>query len=408
MSDASTAPRAARTLVEGLYDDLASGDRTGIEKALTHDFVGRLTAGLPFGIGGDHVGAEAMIRDGWFTIGAHWRVKAEPSTFTATADGRLQVQGTYRGTGRASGTPFEAWFVHLWEFRDGLISGLTQVTDSAAFVAALGDSVAAERSDLETIDLTVANGIATLCLARPDARNAIDQRLADEFLVAAVRIAGDTSVRAVLICGEGPDLTVGGDIGYFTEQAGDDLGATLRQMTTPFHLAFQVLATLDAPIVTVAQGAVAGGGIGFAYAADIIVAAEDARFVTAFAAIGLSGDGGGTWHLPRRIGPARAARAYLLNEPITAQQAYDWGLVAEIAPTADARARGEEIARRLAAGPTRAFAQMRALLRESWDRSLPDQLNAEVEALVTSARTQDARGAIDAFLDKQRPTFRGL
>lgn len=396
---------AGRVLLEGMYAALAKGERGRITAALTDDFVGRLTPGLPFGIGGEHVGAEAMVRDGWFAIGTHWRVRAEPASYQLLEDGRLQVQGTYRGRGRESGLPFEAWFLHQWELRDGRIAGLTQLTDSARFLSALDGSPGAH--DLETIHLTIADGIATLCLARPEARNAIDQRLADEFLVAVVRIAGDTSVRAVLICGEGPDLTVGGDIGYFTAQAGDDLGATLRQMTTPFHLAFQVLATLDAPIVTVAQGAVAGGGIGFAYAADIVVAAEDARFVTAFAAIGLSGDGGGTWHLPRRIGPARAARAYLLNEPITAQQAHDWGLVAEIAPSADARARGEEIARRLAAGPTRAFAQMRALLRESWDRSLPDQLNAEVEALAATARTTDARGAINAFGAKQRPTFHG-
>jgi 2-(1,2-epoxy-1,2-dihydrophenyl)acetyl-CoA isomerase len=257
------------------------------------------------------------------------------------------------------------------------------------------------------IDLTIADGVATLCLSRPEARNAIDQRLADELLVAAVWIAGDPGVRAVLICGEGPDLTVGGDIGYFTERAGDDLGALLRQMTTPFHLAFQVLATLDAPIVTVAHGAVAGGGLGLVYAADLVVAADDARFVTAFAAIGLSGDGGGTWHLPRRIGPARAARAYLLNEPITAAQAVEWGLVAEAVPADEARARGEEIARSLAAGPTRAFAGMRALLRESWDRSLPDQLNAEVEALVVAARTDDATAAVAAFAAKQRPAFQG-
>ncbi|WP_182379431.1 enoyl-CoA hydratase-related protein [Nocardioides sp. WS12] len=407
MSDATSASRAARTLVEGLYDALAGGDRAAIEQALTADFIGRVTPGLPFGIGGEHVGAGAMIRDGWFTIGAHWRVRAEPSTFTATADGRLQVQGIYRGTGRESGTPFTTWFAHVWEFRDGLICGLTQITDATAFVGAL-ESEGAAPLGLETMDLTVADGVATLCLARPDARNAIDQRLADEFLVAAVRIAGDTSVRAVLICGEGPDLTVGGDIGYFTGNAGDDLGATLRQMTVPFHLAFQVLAMLDAPIVTVAQGAVAGGGLGFVYAADIVVAAEDARFVTAFAAIGLSGDGGGTWHLPRRIGPARAARAYLLNEPIAAQQALDWGLVAEVVPAADARVRGVAIAQRLANGPTRAFAQMRALLRESWDRSLPEQLDAEIVGLVASASTEDARGAIDAFLNKQRPTFRGL
>lgn len=392
-----------RTLLEGLYDALAAGDRDRITASLAADFVGRLTPGLPHGIGGEHVGAEAMIRDGWFAIGAHWRVRAEPASYQLLEDGRVQVQGTYRGTGRASGVPFEAWFLHQWELHEGRIAGLTQLTDSAAFVAALGGRPAA----LEAIDLTVVDGVATLCLSRPGTRNAIDQRLADELLVAAVRIAGDPSVRAVLVCGEGPDLTVGGDIGYFTEHAGADLGALLRQMTTPFHLAFQVLATLDAPIVTVAQGAVAGGGLGLVYAADLVVAADDTRFVTAFAAIGLSGDGGGTWHLPRRIGPARAARAYLLNEPITAEQALDWGLVAEVVPAADARARGEAIARRLAAGPTRAFAGMRALLRESWDRSLPDQLHAEVEALVAAARTDDASGAIAAFAAKQRPAFGG-
>ena len=178
-------------------------------------------------------------------------------------------------------------------------------------------------------------------------------------------------------------------------------------MTTPFHLAFEVLAALDVPIVTAAHGSVAGGGLGLVYAADVVVATEDARFVTAFAQLGLSGDGGGTWHLPRRIGPARAARAYLFNEPIGAREALEWGLVAEVVPVADARRRGEELATRLAAGPTRGYGQMRKLLRQSWDRSLPDQLGAEIEGLVITARTADARAAVSAFQTKQKPTFEG-
>lgn len=264
-----------------------------------------------------------------------------------------------------------------------------------------------EADDPARIGVTVVDGVATLRLARPEVRNAIDQRLVDDLLGAAMRIAGDASVRAVLICAEGSDLSVGGDLDYFSSQSLDDLGSTLRQMLTPFHLAFEVLAGLDAPIVTVAQGSVAGGGIGLAYAADVLIAADDARFVTAFAALGLSGDGGGTWHLPRRIGPARAAWAYLTNEPITAAQAHEWGLVTEVVPVEDAQARGKQIAQQLAAGPTRAFAQMRALLRQSWDRSLPDQLHAEIEAITMTARTGDARGAVDAFLARRRPTFEG-
>lgn len=392
-----------KALVERLYAALATADKAVLEETLAGDFVGRLTPGLPFGIGGEHQGAEAMIRDGWFAIGAHWKARAEPERWSAMHDGRLQVEGIYRGIGRSSKRPFEAPFVHLWEFARGRVSGLTQMTDSAAFVNALGDPV----NELETIGIDIVDGVATLRVARPEARNAIDQRLANDLLAAAVRLSGDSSVRTVLITGEGPDLTVGGDIGYFVENAGDDLSAVLRRMTTPFHLAFHVLATLDAPIVTVAHGAVAGGGLGLVYAGDVVVAAEDARFVTAFGAIGLSGDGGGTWHLPRRIGPARAAWSYLANEPITAAQALDWGLVTEVVASAEALQRGNEIARQLASGPTRAFARMRALLRQSWDRSLPEQLDAEVEALVASAGTDDARRAIEAFIARERPTFRG-
>ncbi len=392
-----------RATVEGLYEALAVGDEPAIAKVLTEDFVGRLTPGLPFGIGGEHRGPAAMIRDGWFAIGARWRVHAVPEHWCLGDDGRLRVEGCYRGKGRQSGRSIEAWFTHTWEFRGGMICGLTQLTDSAVFRAAL----APREQPLETIDLTVEDGVARLSLARPEARNAIDQQLADELLTAALRVATDPTVRALLIVGEGPDLTVGGDIAYFAEHAGADLGAVLRRMTTPFHLAFEVLANLDAPIVTVAQGAVAGGGLGLVYAADVVIAAEDARFVTAFGAIGLSGDGGGTWHLPRRIGPARAARAYLMNEPIDAATALEWGLVAEVVDPAEARTRGEIVAGRLAGGPTRAFAQMRALLRQSWDRSLPDQLHAEIDALVATGRTIDAAKAIDAFLAKQRPTFEG-
>ena len=108
-------------------------------------------------------------------------------------------------------------------------------------------------------------------------------------------------------------------------------------MTTPFHEAFRVFSRIDAPIVTAAHGAVAGGGLGYVYAADLVLAAEGTKFVTAFAALGLSGDGGGTWHLPRLIGPRRAAQAYLRNTPIDAAEALEWGLINEIVPADELR-----------------------------------------------------------------------
>ena len=139
--------------------------------------------------------------------------------------------------------------------------------------------------------------------------------------------------------------------------------------------------------VTAAHGAIAGGGLGYIYAADLVLAAEGAKFLTAFARLGLSGDGGGTWHLPRVIGARRAAQAYLRNTPIEATEALEWGLINEIVPADELRARAVALATELAQGPTRAFARMRALLRDAWHNDLATQLQSEIQALTATADT---------------------
>jgi 2-(1,2-epoxy-1,2-dihydrophenyl)acetyl-CoA isomerase len=386
-----------------LYRALATGDRDALATLLRADFVGHAAEGLPLGMGGEHRGPEAMQRDLWWRIGKHFSVTAEPHEFHLLDDGRLLVAGHYRGVARVSGKPLDAAFTHVIGFADdGRITSLDQLTDTAAWVEALGDG-----APLETIDYSVVDGVATICLNRPDVRNAIDLRLGEESLIAARRIAADTSVRAVLICGNGPALTVGGDIGYFLESPPAEFGNLFARMTTPFHEAFRILSRIDAPIITAAHGAVAGGGLGYVYAADIVLAAEGTRFVTAFAGIGLSGDGGGTWHLPRLIGPRRAARAYLENTPITTTQALDWGLINEIVPAGELRDRATALANKLAQGPTRAFARMRALLRDSWTNDLSTQLLAETEGLKATGATDDAATAIASFAAKRPPHFEG-
>ena len=247
----------------------------------------------------------------------------------------------------------------------------------------------------------------TVLLNRPEVRNAIDMRVGEETLEVARRIADDPTVRAVLICGNGPALSVGGDIDFFLQGRVDQFGALFAQMTTPFHEAFRILSRIDAPIVTAAHGAVAGGGLGYMYAADLVMAAEGTKFVTAFAALGLSGDGGGTWHLPRLIGARRAAQAYLRNTPITADEALEWGLVNEIVPAAELRDRATMLATELAHGPTKGFARMRALLRDSWHNDLSAQLLAETEAVTATGNSSDAADAISAFAAKRKPHFTG-
>jgi 2-(1,2-epoxy-1,2-dihydrophenyl)acetyl-CoA isomerase len=386
-----------------LYRALAAGDREALTKLLHPDFVGQVTDGLPLDMGGRHDGPEAMRRDVWWTIGRHYKVEVQPEEFRLLDDGRLFVAGHYRGEGRTSGRRLDAAFIHLIAFAsDGRIASLQQLTDSAAWVQALGGSAA-----LQTIDYSITDAVATVCLNRPDVRNAISMRMVEEILDVAHRIAEDDSIRAVLICGNGPALTVGGDIEHFLAGPGAQFGTLFAKMTAPFHEAFRILSRIDAPIVTAAHGAVAGGGLGYVYAADLVIAAEGTRFVTAFAALGLSGDGGGTWHLPRLIGPRRAAEVYLRNRPIEAAEALEWGLINEIVPAAELRSRAEAVARELASGPTRCFARMRALLRDAWRNDFPTQLQAETEALRYTGNTADAASAIKDFMAKRRPEFTG-
>jgi 2-(1,2-epoxy-1,2-dihydrophenyl)acetyl-CoA isomerase len=386
-----------------LYHALATGDRDKLASLLHPEFVGHATEGLPLNMGGEHVGPEAMQQDLWWRIGRHYKAEAQVDEFRTLDDGRLFVAGHYRGEGRKSGKRLDAAFIHVIDFStDGRIASLDQLTDSAAWTEALGS-----HAPLETIDYSVVDGVATVCLNRPEVRNAIDMRVGEETLEVARRIADDPTVRAVLICGNGPALSVGGDIGYFRQGRADQFGALFAQMTTPFHEAFRVLSRIDAPIVTAAHGAVAGGGLGYVYAADLVIAAEDTRFVTAFAALGLSGDGGGTWHLPRLIGARRAARAYLRNAPIGADEALEWGLINEIVPPAELRDRATVLATELANGPTKGFAKMRALLRDSWHNDLSAQLLAETEAVTATGNTADAADAISAFAAKRKPHFTG-
>jgi 2-(1,2-epoxy-1,2-dihydrophenyl)acetyl-CoA isomerase len=397
-SNVDTAPRELALL---LYASLARGDRDSVLKVLHPDFDGHVTPGMPAGLGGDYPSPGLMQQDFWWQVGRLWRAEARPAELHLLDDGRLFVAGTYRGDGRRSGTPLEAEFVHVLTIREGLIAGLRQLTDSAAWAAALG-----EAGPLETIQYDVRDGLAHVRLDRPEVRNAIDLRMARDTLAVARRIESDATVRAVLISGNGRALSVGGDIAEFAAADGR-LGELFKEMTTPFHEAFRILSRIDAPIVTAAHGVVAGGGLGYVYAADITLAAEGTRFVTAFADLAVSGDGGGSWHLPRRVGAARAAQIVLENRPVTAEEAVAWGLVNEVVPADELQERAEALATRLAAGPTRAFGRTRHLLRESWTNDLSEQLRAETENVSSCGSTYDTTEAVTAFLEKRPARFEG-
>ena len=300
-------------LARALYAALAAGDREQLDALLHPEFTGRTAEGMPFGIGGDHDGPAAMRRNGWGAIARHFEARAEPERFLDLADGRLLVTGRYRGRGKQGGAALDAAFAHLIAIDQGRIKSLEQFTDTARWHDAAGP--------LRTVLLDFEGGVATLRLNRPDKGNAIDESMAADLAEAATQIAERSDVRAVLIAGNGPNFTVGGDLGLFAGTAREQLPNRLRRMIDSYHLAIERLTSIDAPVVAAVRGGAGGGGLGLLYVADIVVAADDARFALGYGALGLTADGGNTWFLPRMVGMRRAQELFLLNRRLTAQEA---------------------------------------------------------------------------------------
>lgn len=391
--------RRPADLARALYDALAAGNRDQLDALLHPKFTGRTAEGMPFGIGGDHDSPAAMRRNGWGAIARHFEARAEPEEFLDLADGRLLVKGRYRGRGKQGGAELDAAFAHVIAIDEGRIKSLEQFTDTARWHDAAGP--------LRTVLLDFTDGLATLRLNRPDKGNAIDERMAADLAEAATRIAERTDVRAVLIAGNGANFTVGGDLGLFAGTAREQLPNRLRRMIDAYHLAIERLTGIDAPVVAAVRGGAGGGGLGLMYVADIVVAAENARFALGYGALGLTADGGNTWFLPRMVGMRRAQELFLLNLRLTAQEALAFGLVSRLAPDDQVENEAATLAAKLAAGPTRAFGAVRRMLRQSFETGLSDQLDAERESIVVTSATDDAHEGIAAFVAKRRPRFRG-
>ena len=289
--------------------------------------------------------------------------------FVDLADGRLLVTGRYVGHGKQAGAPLDAAFAHLITIDQGRIRALEQYTDTARWHEAAGP--------LRTVLLDFSDGIATLRLNRPDKGNAIDAEMAADLAEAATQIAERADVRAVLIAGNGQNFTVGGDLGLFAGTAREQLPHRLRRMIDSYHLAIERLTSIDAPVVAAVRGGAGGGGLGLLYAADVVIAADDARFALGYGALGLTADGGNTWFLPRMVWTRRSQELFLLNRRLTAQEALEFGLVSRLASSEAVETEAAALAATLAAGPTRAYGAVRRMLRQSFETGLSDQLDAE-------------------------------
>lgn len=252
-------------------------------------------------------------------------------------------------------------------------------------------------------------GLAILTLNRPEAYNALDMALMQALLDALVACDQDRDVRAVLLTGAGSAFCSGGDIKAMQRHDGEPGGAShfLGTLTVPFHGAVATIARMPKPVVAAVNGPAAGGGFSLALACDLLVAAESATFLVAYARLGVSPDGSCTYFLPRLVGPKAALSLYASNRPFDAKEAQAMGIVDQVYPAAsfadDARAYGA----RLAAGPTEALGRAKCLFGLSMQESLETQMEYERRGLAASAGTADFREGVAAFVERREPVFEG-
>lgn len=257
-----------------------------------------------------------------------------------------------------------------------------------------------------TVRLNVSDGLATITLARAEAHNALDAATKVAFKDAVDGAAGDSTVRAVLVTAEGRNFCVGQDLGEHVGALEADPATAMDTVGVHYNPLIRALKELPVPVVVALPGACVGAGLGIALAGDIRVAGTKSSFATAFTGIGLASDSGLSYSLVESLGASRAAALMLLGDKISAEQALAWGLVHRVVADDEVLPSAEKIARRLAAGPTEAYRQVKGLVRAS-ATGLFDALDREQAAQELLGATADHKAAVDAFLAKTEPVFSG-
>jgi 2-(1,2-epoxy-1,2-dihydrophenyl)acetyl-CoA isomerase len=258
----------------------------------------------------------------------------------------------------------------------------------------------------DSVLYSVADGIATITLNRPQVLNALDAQMIVQLRAACERAEHDAAARAVVLRGAGPAFLAGGDVAYFRANLAR-MPALVREGGTELNHAILALRRAPKPVLASVHGAVAGAGASLMAAADLAIAAEGTKFTVAYSRIGTSPDGGATHFLPRLVGARRALELMLLSDAFDAQTALRLGLVNWVVSPEQLGSETEAIARRLALGPTHALGEIKRLVNESPDQALAAQLEAEVEAFARCAGTRDFAEGVTAFVEKRKPDFRG-
>lgn len=255
--------------------------------------------------------------------------------------------------------------------------------------------------------MTVNAGVATLRLNRPEHLNALDVATKLALLDALRMVDADDAVRCLVLTGTGRAFCVGQDLREHATLLRDGSDAILRTVPEHYNPIAQALHDLDKPVVAAVNGVAAGAGASLAFLADVRLVSASAGFNLAFTGVALSADTGSSWTLPRLVGPTRAMDLLLNPRTISAAESLTLGLATEVIADEAFAARVEEIAVRLAQGPTVAYAAIRHAVAFSASHDLSGSLAFEATMMERTGATTDHRTAVEAFLAKQRPVFEG-
>ena len=255
----------------------------------------------------------------------------------------------------------------------------------------------------ETIEFKVESGVARLTLNRPDRLNSFTVQMHEEVADALSQL---DDARVLVLTGAGRGFCAGQDLADRAVAPGEavDLGASVEKRYNPL---VRRLTSLPMPVIARVNGVAAGAGANIALACDIVIAAKSAKFIQSFANIGLIPDSGGTWVLPRLVGQARALGLALTAEPLPAEKAAEWGLIWKAVEDEALDAEVDALAARFSSAPTRGLARIKAMIRQSWEHSLGEELVLQRDAMRELGFSDDYREGVAAFMEKRAPRFTG-
>jgi len=258
-------------------------------------------------------------------------------------------------------------------------------------------------AEFVTIEAETRDGIARITLNRPDRLNSFTRQMHGE-LALALDAAADS--RVIILTGAGRGFCAGQDLNDRAVTPGEavDLGETVEASWNPL---IRRLATLPQPVIARVNGVAAGAGANIAHACDLVVAAKSAKFIQSFSALGLIPDSGGSWHLPRLVGQARALGLALTGEPLPAEKAAEWGMIWKCVEDDALDAEVDALAARIAALPPLGLAAIKSIIRTTGTRTLDEELDLQRDEMRRLGFTADYREGVAAFLEKRTPSFMG-